>query len=309
MKNNVLRDMSVDDLNQRYSNSLIVYNDKLCSCDGFGTVESGKKKIISIGGFTEFFDWEKLDVKRFRSGYYLYNRTQPVYFAYRPDRQYTRGYKQATTYLYSPTGKITFSSKVLDDIFKQQSSPIIKQKPRLAFDIYNVVKKRPYFPSEHTCVVSNGIWYRNERIATLLDDEEIFLDVPIFKQEVEEIILNPKFVDKINYIKQYKDMYRNPRFIAAWNTGNIKREKSFDHHDENQFWNENIHDFIVATYEAWLATSNEPVRAVGPANPITVTMKFNHNCYYVSAHVWNGMIEFVYWTNQARVILPDAKES
>lgn len=194
LRNPLLRDMNVEDLNQRYADSYCQYKGEPAYIYGFMHGDGGvviEHAPINIGKsdvkrVQEPFQWDWLNIARPRSGWYVYMGAKAAthfHLAYPNKRQFKRGLCQRNIHLttpinLAPTQGAYFHAAlsdscpieiISDDVFDEQRSVIARRDRALLY-----YKGRWYFYVAHchaaTIAAGRLLW-----------------NYPEFKQELAEV--------------------------------------------------------------------------------------------------------------------------
>jgi hypothetical protein len=195
----ILETLSITDLNQRYNHSFLHYDGKIVSCGGFESKEGTIRiRIVKSDGlYLEKFEPKKLNVYRPEAKWIAVRgrmdavKEVPIFFSYRPARQWSRGFNADTCHLFSPIpSMVGLNKRVLDKVFETPfASPKVTYKA--LWDEVKVCDWKILSPT--MCVAKTGkmryeLFFRSSPIATL-GKEGLKISQPHFEQEIAESII------------------------------------------------------------------------------------------------------------------------
>lgn len=178
-----LAKMTQEDLNQRYHNSYVRYNNQVLFCHTF---DSRKKFTVSrkdelLRGVE--FDWRLLDCTRPRPHWFKVD-AGPLYISYWMERQYSRGFNPENCRIWSPVdGSLAMPSSLALAALTGFFAPIEQKRTTLTKVLEDVEKfQRGVVVSPQLCVQRDAVWYREKCIGTLRKVH------PLFLMELKDII-------------------------------------------------------------------------------------------------------------------------
>ena len=203
LKNPILKDMSVDDLNQRYRDTYVLYNQvpyytygfrkssvrgvrvdiNLCSLAGLHNGDNGGWKG---------FNWELLDVSRPEAGWYSLNGVL-THVSYLMNRQYSRGVCQANTYL-RREGAGPNTADFFDLLTQQLGQR--KQFPKKSMESIKVEHQTQGFSilNRQVSICLRTVRVNMQQVGKLNVDLDAFVMTrPMYKVEIEDRVLDPVF--------------------------------------------------------------------------------------------------------------------
>jgi len=204
LKNPILKDMSVDDLNQRYRDTYVLYNQVPYYTYGFRkSTMRGVRVDINLcslaglhngddGGW-EGFNWELLDVSRPEVGWYSLNG-ELTHVSYLMNKQYSRGVCQANTYLRVMSGA---GPNVADffDLLTQQLGQR-KQFPKKSMESIKVEHQTQGFSilNRQVSIHLRTVRVNMQQVGKLTERMDAFVMTrPMYKVEIEDRVLDPVF--------------------------------------------------------------------------------------------------------------------
>jgi len=204
LKNPILKDMSVDDLNQRYRDTYVLYNQVPYYTYGFRkSTMRGVRVDINLcslaglhngddGGW-EGFNWELLDVSRPEVGWYSLNGVL-THVSYLMNKQYSRGVCQANTYLRVMSGA---GPNVADffDLLTQQLGQR-KQFPKKSMESIKVEHQTQGFSilNRQVSIHLRTVRVNMQQVGKLTERMDAFVMTrPMYKVEIEDRVLDPVF--------------------------------------------------------------------------------------------------------------------
>lgn len=206
----LLKDMSNDDLNQRYANSYVLYNKTVYYISGFiignkgqpilvGTDRRGRDTNLSLE-----FDWQLLDTSRPESKWYEWAGAL-MHLSYQPRRQYSRGICRNNTVLWTPRGGHAIHHDVVTALY----NPAVRtygHTPAQVLDATNSIL------SKQMAMINNTLYYRSSHIGEKRD-RKLFLNNPSYFQDFKDIGLG----GIIEYdVKEQKKKSYTSLFQTTW---------------------------------------------------------------------------------------------
>lgn len=199
MNPNFLLELNIDDLNQRYGGSFVLYDGKAEQVDRF--IWDNEKYLINFvtDECVEFVP-SKLSLIRPEAGWYKVGEI-PFYFSLLATRQYARGLNDSNCQVFTLEHhpKLRFSTYVRNAL---QSSPINTRIEFFSWEHFQketgnktVIHRKNFLFTPHST-----IWYRFTKIGEL-DDKAIRLKFPSFATEMKEIFKFPIAITKQPHYK------------------------------------------------------------------------------------------------------------
>jgi len=211
--NQLLANMSIDDLNQRYQNSYIRYGEKVVHVDDF--TRSDEDGVIQIGISTtpnmanrrtiySDFEWQLVDCTRPEAQYYLFpkiGRRVAGYFQPTCTKQYVRGFNRNNCF-------IIRGGLALDQVWLSiDTLKIILEEPRArsykvrlsSVDAYALMERNDLVLQANLAIIKDlgGLYkivWRRTWIGTLHKDGLIYMVHPQFEDEIRESIPDARFI-------------------------------------------------------------------------------------------------------------------
>lgn len=190
----ILKGMNADDLNQRYANSLMLYNGKYVTVAAF---KSHNVFELLETGRNQPFNWELVNIERPPSRWYPFNyegHNLIGYLSYKNSRQYVRGITNRNTDFFCPLRGYHLDVLIMNQIHEVWTKKT-QPKPVTAKILEEDVKKKSWcLLSPKMVVVNDILFYRLAKIGTYYKDK-IHLENSNFTQELIDL----KLQDLISY--------------------------------------------------------------------------------------------------------------
>lgn len=201
--NEILKDLSAEDLNQRYGSSYVSYRGKAAYVQGFG-MEPGHDTYIQFAHldnsnrkFEEFliepFNHTFLDTSRPPSRWYFTtSELRPFFLLYYRTRQWSRGITTRTVEMQTIDGRS--SPKMNDVVFGLFNKDNMNVAWRNKLDVADVIKTTENILLSPFILVTRekNIYYRNKRVGQIRGND-IELTSNLFEQELSECISGATF--------------------------------------------------------------------------------------------------------------------
>lgn len=194
--------LNVEDLNQRYRNSIVEYQGDFVYFAGFDDTS-----VAFIGHDRqrpENFDWRFVNCERVPTGWVTYDKSI-AYLCYHDARQYSRGYQeQNNTILYRPWSDYTLDMGVNEPIVAfihalrdaaaryRNKAVIVKANKLNDKDDYQIVNRRVAI----TRLVKSPffrVWYRTTLVG-FTDLDSVIMRNPLFRDDLQEFFPQQKMV-------------------------------------------------------------------------------------------------------------------
>jgi hypothetical protein len=192
-----LLNLSLDDLNQRYSNTFVLYDGVARSIKAFDYSMDDISRFVVYFDTNKFplpFDPEKLSFSRPASGWY--NEENPFYFGLKTERQYSRGLNNAnswTWYLSKPKPNFSPLKYVLEN--QKETCYDYRFDYLHSFDLKiaeaNIIHRRHFLITK-----DRRILYRTCMLGQIFENK-VTLIHPEFYQEIKEIFRFPTVLEKV----------------------------------------------------------------------------------------------------------------
>lgn len=204
LKNPILKDMSIDDLNQRYRDTYVLYNQVPYYTYGFRkSTMRGVRVDINLCSLAELhngdnggwkgFNWELLDVSRPEAGWYSLNGVL-THVSYLMNKQYSRGVCQANTYLRVMSGAGPNTADFFDLLTQQLGQR--KQFPKKSMESIKVEHQTQGFSilNRQVSIHLRTVRVNMQQVGKLSVDLDAFVMTrPMYKVEIEDRVLDPVF--------------------------------------------------------------------------------------------------------------------
>lgn len=202
----ILKDMSVDDLNQRYLGTYILYGQRPFQCNGFRKSASRGVRveiilaraddIIGEEALSKYqpFDWSKLDTSRPLPGYYVLNMF-PAFVTYHTNRQYQRGLTMNNTSIRYLNGYGVHGGSFRELLLQHASAVVRKLPKKLTKTITEDIKQTNYSILSRQLVIWKTRIFLNLLHIGLFQNNTFYLERNIFEQEIRDAVLDPIFYD------------------------------------------------------------------------------------------------------------------
>lgn len=192
----ILKDMNVEDLNQRYINSFINYGGEVVYVDGFFTSDTTRfyyKKVIH--GVTQeqeevIFHWELLNGLRPVSRWYKGRMDFYAYVFPILKKQYTRGVN-VDNYSFSILEDHRRSINLIIEAVLDERNQNLDWKSVFSIDdIWSSYGTVILTPQIIVMGGSKSIYYRSMRVGKVVDKKNIILEKGFILEELKECIIN-----------------------------------------------------------------------------------------------------------------------
>lgn len=210
----LLKDLSLQDLQQRYTETWIDYNDSMFFVRG--VIANGRgtdlhllnhKKEASIVPF----DYRLLNTERLPSKWYYTTTKQAVFLSYKTRRQYSRGLNQNNADLYDPARNTSWTTALFHAMREQKT---VTHRTYTPAEIAVIQKKElPVILDNFFCLLwKYGLFYRTTHIGVYDHvKNKVALTESDYKQELcdlgyEGLLANP--TDSAEIIKNYTPVLR-----------------------------------------------------------------------------------------------------
>lgn len=204
LKNPILKDMSIDDLNQRYRDTYVLYNQVPYYTYGFRkSTMRGVRVDINLcslaglhngdNGGWKWFNWELLDVSRPEAGWYSLNGVL-THVSYLMNKQYSRGVCQANTHLRVMSGAGPNTADFFDLLTQQLGQR--KQFPKKSMESIKVEHQTQGFSilNRQVSIHLRTVRVNMQQVGKLTERMDAFVMTrPMYKVEIEDRVLDPVF--------------------------------------------------------------------------------------------------------------------
>lgn len=216
LKNPILKDMAVEDLNQRYRDTYILYNQVPYYTYGFRKsqvrgvrVEINLCEMADIykgdNGNWKAFNWELLDVSRPEAGWYSFNGVLS-HVSYLMNKQYSRGVCAANTYIRKMNGDGGTQADYFD-LLQQQLGPR-KQFAKKTMATIKVEHQAQGFSllNRQVSIHARNVRVNMQSVGKLTPDLDAFIMTrPMYKIELEDRVIDPVFKEVDVKAEKYTD--------------------------------------------------------------------------------------------------------
>lgn len=190
----LLKHMSVEDLTQRYENTVVEYGGKWVTVAAFEKLDGERTPRIhwiepNGARNNEPFDWQKLNTERLPSRwYYRLEDGAAAFLSYIPARQWKRGYANENTRLFHPNGAMRFRAEN-GDMFSKQAGKTVINRWTNADALAERLGTTDAILSEDFCMSFSGaLWFREYMIGRWKPTlRKIHLMEDIFVDEMRDL--------------------------------------------------------------------------------------------------------------------------
>lgn len=211
--NQHLESAAIQDINSRYYNSFVLYNNALIWFQTINCVTSSQGKTEFILTYNKVsysprpvgepeycvWEWQKLNVNRPDAGWYVDQSNGPFYFYYLPKRQYCRGIKLSdhpNAAIYMPgilPNRLTHTLAMWSVFYPQpinQHRILVEELQRKLFHSNKAVILRNSIAFIPNCDnnYTTEIFFRTLKIGTTTQNGDFHLIANLFKQELKDCI-------------------------------------------------------------------------------------------------------------------------
>lgn len=265
LNNPILKDMGIEDLNQRYRETYIVYKEKPYFCNGFAkSIAKGVRVNIILSdlgtlidgrsGAVTPFNWELLDTSRPAAGYYLTDGDAIVHLAYNTVRQYSRGLTPNNTSLRKLSGQgCNYSTwfNVLEQHIK--GMPRVYQKKTTQKILEELKNTRGCLLSNLVAIYNKMIFINLQQVGMIdINTGIIYLDKPHYFEEIRDRVFDPIIEVGVQKPKEVKKTYDSTLF-------DVRLEEAMRQMAERQ-------QRIRVEVQAEIEQENQRHQEVGPQN-------------------------------------------
>lgn len=191
--NEILSQLSLDDLAQRYANCIVRYRDAFGRVRGWDRNVAGRA-VFNFEGKWIPFDWKLLDTERLPARWYT-NGKFAFYFCYKPRRQFCRGYSANTfqAYYVENNGDLEAGTLNTPNEFESMYAQATANKSlrNVTTEIFKTItdKTNNIILSPQLALVDNWLFYRTTLVGKY-EDGVFELQSDCLVQELRESIRN-----------------------------------------------------------------------------------------------------------------------